>query len=229
MSYHVNMRGLGATVTGSTIIGSVGGSLLAAAPFAGPAAPFVAVAGAIADVMASFGVGSGCGQTCIQSAAFANQANAVLQQNIETYFSLPTPRAKSAQTAAAANFMQFWNWLISGQACGNPNLGAAGQRCISDRQQGACTWKQPASAVPPWGTPAAGECWNWWNGYYLPIVNDPNTYDDSIASTLGTSGGASSSIATPGAASGTVSVAGVSIPVWALAAVALVGVLAVAS
>ena len=47
---------------------------------------------------------SGCGQTCIVSTGFANQANAALQQNIEAYFALPVPRPKSSQTAALSNF-----------------------------------------------------------------------------------------------------------------------------
>ena len=33
----------------------------------------------------------GCGQTCIVSTGFANQANAALQQNIEAYFALTRP------------------------------------------------------------------------------------------------------------------------------------------
>lgn len=122
---------------------------------------------------------SGCGQTCIVSTQFANEANQALQQNIEAYFSLPTPRPQSSQTAALANFDALWNWLQQPQQCGNPQLGDAGKRCITDRQAGACTWTQPASSVPPWGTPAAGACWNWFNGYRDPIANDPNTYDDS--------------------------------------------------
>lgn len=174
MAYVLN-RGFGASPSGSQYISAAGGSLLAAAPFTGPAAPFVAAAGAIADIIASFGVGSGCGATCVQSSNFANQCAAALQQNLSTYLALPTPRAKSAQAAAENNFMTLWNWLTSSQACGNPSLGSAGQRCISDRQRGACTWKNN------------GQCWDWFIGYYDPIANDPNTYDDSItASATGT-------------------------------------------
>ena len=123
---------------------------------------------------------SGCGQTCIVSTQFANQANAALQQNIEAYFALPTPRPLSAQRAALSNFDTLWAWLQAPGQCGNPNLGSAGQRCITDRQAGACTWKQPASSVPPWGSPPAGACWNWLNGYRDPIAADTNVYDDSV-------------------------------------------------
>ena len=143
----------------------------------------IMAAGAVIDAI----MNSGCGQTCITTTSFANQANAALQQNIEAYFALPVPRPRSAQVAALGIFDQFWQWL-QGQ-CGNAALGNAGVRCITDRQAGACTWKQPASSVPPWGTPPAGSCWNWFNGYRDPIANDSNVYDDSsqLASAADTS------------------------------------------
>ncbi len=165
MSYVLN-RGFG--VTGSQYISAGGGTLLAAAPFTGPAAPFVAAAGAIADMLASFGVGSGCGQTCVLSTQFANQAEGQLKQNLAMYLALPSPRPLSAQTAAVANFDQIWNWIV--QQCSNPQLGAAGRACISDRQAGACKWKD-----------SSGNCFNWFSGYRDPIANDPNVYNDSLA------------------------------------------------
>lgn len=187
MSYLLT-RGLGAS--GGQYISALGsglestGGMLADTGVGVIPGAIVAAAGAIAQVIASFGVGSGCGQACIESSNFANQANAALQQNIEGYFAVRTPRPKSVQTAALANFDQLWSWLISSQACGNPQLAAAGQRCITDRQAGGCTWKQPPSSVPPWGTPAAGACWNWFNGYRDPIANDLNVYDDSATGQL---------------------------------------------
>ena len=84
-----------------------------------------------------------------------------------------------ANSGAIANFDMLWNWLQQPQQCGNPALGDAGKRCITDRQSGACTWHQAANTVPPWGTPPAGACWNWFNGYRDPIANDTNVYDDS--------------------------------------------------
>lgn len=160
---------------------SVGAGLLAAAPFTGPAAPFVAVAGLAAEFLAKFGVGSGCGPTCALSTAYANKAESILQQNIATYFNLPTPRAATAQQAALTVFDSIWTDLEA--QCGGGSLAGttAGQKCITDRQEGGCTWKQPASSVPPWGTPPAGACWNWFNGYRDPIANDPNVVDDVTA------------------------------------------------
>ena len=175
---------IGQSVAGSGVaIASATGSL---APIAAALGVSVPVLGAIVGA-AILGAGyaieaimnSGCGQTCIVSTQFANEANAALQQNIEAYFALPIPRPMSSQTAALANFDTLWNWLQQPQQCGNPALGDAGKRCITDRQSGACTWTQPASSVPPWGTPAAGACWNWFNGYRYPIANDTNVYDDS--------------------------------------------------
>lgn len=159
------------------IEGSIASALTSAAAFAGPAAPFFLIGGAIAMMLAKFGVGSGCGQSCVLSSDYANQAEALLQQNIAAYFALPTPRPLSAQTAALANYETMWNDLTT--QCSAPSLGSAGKACISDRQAGACTWKQTAAALPPWGTPAVGECWNWDSGYRQPIAEDPNVYDDS--------------------------------------------------
>jgi hypothetical protein len=67
--------------------------------------------------------------------------------------------------------------------CSDPSTGNAGKRCISDRQAGSCAYHQTADKVPPWGTPAAGECWNWDSGYRRPIAEDPNVVDDSVLST----------------------------------------------
>lgn len=169
------MGGLGATTqqVAGTAIGGASAAIgiaaaaawipLAAVPFIGPA--LAAISLGIAAIL-----NSGCGQTCVVTSQWANQAEELLRQNIEAYFALPAPRTTVQQAAAVANFLQVWNTLVS--QCSNPSVGAAGQSCISDRQAGACHWTQPAASVPPWGTPAAGQCWNWWNGYHDPIAND---------------------------------------------------------
>jgi hypothetical protein len=150
---------------------------------------------------------SGCGQTCIETSGWANQAEPLLRQNINAYFSVAAPRTQSQQNAALANFDAIWATLVN--MCGAPSTGNAGKRCISDRQSGACTWK--ATADSPWpGGPAQGQCWNWWNSYRDPIANDPNVVADSASSVVS---GAVSELS--------------SLPTWALvaAAVALVAVL----
>jgi hypothetical protein len=129
---------------------------------------------------------SGCGQTCIETSQWANQAAAALQQVLDGYFALPAPRTKAQQAVALAAFDGIWHQLQ--QACGQPGTGNAGVRCISDRQRGACTWKQAYAPVYP-GEPNIGECWNWFNGYRDPIANDPTVPDptptvDSVVSSV---------------------------------------------
>ena len=130
---------------------------------------------------------SGCGQTCVVTSQWANKAEDMLKQNIAAYFALPAPRPRSAQTVALANFDAVWETLK--EQCGQSQMGDAGKRCISDRQAGACQWKQttdsPLLAYP--GEPQPGSCWNWFSGYRDPIANDPNVTDSTAAgSTTGT-------------------------------------------
>lgn len=120
---------------------------------------------------------SGCGQTCIQTSAWANQAAAALQKVMDEYFALPAPRTEAQKAVAVAAFQGIWAQLV--QACSQPGTGNAGVRCISDRQAGACTWRQKYAPVYP-GQPAIGECWNWWNGYLGPIQADPVVPDPPV-------------------------------------------------
>lgn len=152
-------------------IGGAGSALLTAAMIPGPQAPFLAIAGAAAELLGAIGIGRGCGQTCIVASQYANKAESLLQQNYNTYFALPTPRAQSAQQAALNVFDQVWQGLV--QACSNPQLADAGKRCVTDRQAGACKWKD-----------ANGQCWNWFSGYRDPIANDPNVVADSPLSAV---------------------------------------------
>jgi hypothetical protein len=175
--------GASSAPTGTKIIQGVGAGLMTAAPFTGPAAPFVAVAGLVAEMLAAFGVGSGCGQACVLSSQYANKAESILQQNMATYFSIPSPRVVSQQQAALLIFDTIWNDLKT--QCSNPALSTAGRNCISDRQSGACKWRANTSPYP--GTPAAGDCWNWFNGYRDPIANDP-VVADSVSSSLSSLG-----------------------------------------
>jgi hypothetical protein len=151
----------------------------------------VAAAGAAAELLGAIGIGAGCGQNCITASEYANKAEALLKQNLDTYMGLSIPRYKSAQAAALSIFDQVWSGLE--QACASVP-GAAGANCISDRQAGACKW-----------TNAAG-CFNWFTGYRDPISGDPNVVDDSVASTVTQAAGAS------------VNVGGSSIAVWGLLA-----------
>lgn len=150
-------------VTGSLAAVMAGTSLII--PLIGPALAGIALAiNAILN--------SGCGQTCIETSQWANQAEPILAQNIQAYFKLPAPRSPSAQAYALSAFDQVWSGLV--QRCSQQGLGTAGQNCISDRQAGACKWRQtltsPLLSIP--GEPQPGECWNWFSGYRDPIAMD---------------------------------------------------------
>ncbi len=101
---------------------------------------------------------SGCGQTCVVTSQWANQAADLLQKNLDAYRALPQPRTKAAQGVALANFDAIWAALVA--QCGQPEMGDAGKRCISDRERGACKWKN------------GNDCWNWFIGYRDEIAND---------------------------------------------------------
>jgi len=88
-------------------------------------------------------------------------------ENLNGY--LTGPRTRSSQLQALANFDAGWQFVVS--QCNIPEMGEPGQRCTSDRQSGACVWRD-----------AQGECWNWFKGYRDPIANDPNVKDDPVAS-----------------------------------------------
>ena len=111
---------------------------------------------------------SGCGEACIVTSQWANQAEVFLQKNLSEYQAIPAPRPKSVQRVAMANFQVIWNRLV--EQCSQPGLSTAGRNCIADRQEGACKWKD-----------ASDQCWNWWSGYYHPIADDSQVYDDSAA------------------------------------------------
>ena len=194
MSYH-RSRGLGDAQTTSRTVGTVGSltasgvtAALGSGVFGAAAASFVPVIGPVLGA-AIMGIqvliqNSGCGQTCIVTSQWANQAAAKLQQVLDGYFSLPAPRTQSQQAAALGAFDAVWQTLVA--QCSQAGTGDAGVRCISDRQRGACTWKQKYAPVYP-GEPNVGDCWNWFNGYRDPIAQDPVVPDPSVASDISSS------------------------------------------
>lgn len=127
---------------------------------------------------------SGCGQTCVITSQWANQAEPLLAQNLQEYFALPVPRTRQQQQMALNNFEVVWAKLQ--ELCGQPGTGDAGVRCITDRQAGSCKWKQTSdsSLLQYPGEPQPGQCWNWFSGYRDPIANDPNVVDDAVGSTV---------------------------------------------
>jgi hypothetical protein len=173
----------GAASTASILValGTIGGPV--GAVIAGIAGLGVAIANAFA----------GCGNTCVEATQIANQVEPILDQNLQQYMTAPIHYA-SLQAAAINNFQTAWTGLTS--ACSNPQLAAAGKACISDRQEGACTWKaSPGGWVQgsdgtwsytPWGAAGSGDaCWNWFVGYLDPIQNDPTVVPDPVPSAPG--------------------------------------------
>lgn len=157
----------------SSVASIVGVTAAAAIPIIGAAIAGITIGIAVL-------LNSGCGQTCIITSNWANQAEALIRQNLTAYFSLAKPRAQSAQAIALANFDAIWNKLVA--ECSSPQVGNAGVHCISDRQAGACVWKQTATYsadIMAAGEPQIGQCWNWFSGYRDPIANDPNVVPDS--------------------------------------------------
>lgn len=177
---------LTSTATGTALAASLGGAAIAV-PVVG-----AAIAGIALGIEAI--LHSGCGQTCIETSQWANQAEELLKQNVNAYFAIAAPRPQSVQQSALANFTNVWNRLV--QLCSQSGLGTAGTNCIKDRQAGGCKWKATAPQYP--GQPAQGTCWNWWNGYHDPIANDSQTYNDSISSATGATAGGSATAATGG-------------------------------
>lgn len=158
--------------TGGSILGLTSATLSAAVPFIGPA--LMGATMLVQHLIAN----SGCGITCVQTSEWANQAADALQQVMDSYFALPAPRTQTQKALAVGNFQSIWKQLQA--ACGQPGTGDAGKRCISDRQQGACTWRQAYDPTYP-GQPKKGECWNWFSGYLKPIQDDPTVPDASVS------------------------------------------------
>jgi hypothetical protein len=103
---------------------------------------------------------SGCGPTCVLSSRLVDRLEPQLKANRDAY--LAGSRTQAEQTAAAAVFDGAWAWLSSFDACGSPDLGDAGRRCLSDR--------------------ARGGKWDWFALYRDPIANDPAVQLSPIAS-----------------------------------------------
>jgi hypothetical protein len=187
---------LGATDQQDTaVIGSAAASIAGMIPGVGPAAA-VAIQSLATVAVAIETLFAGCGATCTQASNIANQVGDQMSSAMSTYMNSSVHTA-SMQTAYLALFDAAWAQLQ--QACGNSALGAAGQRCISDRQAGACVWTSS-----PWGwnqvngtwtytwAQANGSgtvCWNWFNGMRDPVANDPTIVPDTVAVVPNGSGG----------------------------------------
>jgi hypothetical protein len=122
-----NMLGGG---TGADIAGGIQAGLMAAAPFTGPAAPFVLMAAQmVAPIAKMF---AGCGVTCKEATTIANNAEDAANRLLSQWNAVPVKYA-SIQKAYLAAQADVWNYLSgSCQKIG----GQGGQQCLADRQRG---------------------------------------------------------------------------------------------
>lgn len=198
-----NLRGVGGVGGVGVGVGATDQQITAAV---GAAATAIPIAGPFIALAASIGVAietlfAGCGSTCTEATSIANQVGNLLTQNAQNYVNSPI-RTTSMQAAALAVFNNAWQQLVT--ACSNPQLGTAGQNCISQRQQGGCQWQ---SSPGGWTVNADGTCtytwagaagsgtacWNYFVGMYDPIANDPCVVDDSTVDTDTTTAGTTAS------------------------------------
>lgn len=213
-------RGVGALDPQSQQIGQIAAAgvstaastLVALSAITGPVG--IAIAGLASIGLMIANAFSGCGQTCVEATNIANQVGALFDQMLNTYMSAPI-HYKSMQTAYLQQWDAGWNALQA--ACSNPQLGAAGQRCISDRARGSCKWHTSPGGwqqqngtwvyVAPGPDGSGSTCWDWFVGSRDPVANDPTVVPDptplsSVGSSLNSiaSGiGLNSNLLLPGA------------------------------
>lgn len=182
------LRGLGTTAPSTATIAedSTAAALATAAAVTPPPAnAILAAAAGVAKLLATLGIGSGCGQTCIQATNIVNQAEPSFLANLQQY-----ENGQITQEQAQTTYNNLWQAMVV--AC-SAISGSAGQNCISDRQEGACTWKATGTPPTPY-SPAVGSCWNWYNAYYVPLTYPPT--NAPAASTSSTSSSTASTVST---------------------------------
>lgn len=93
----------------------------------------------------------------VAATEIVNEAEPILQKNLAAWQS--SEKYQSQQDFAIANFYDVWT--NTERFCGNPKLGSAGERCISERREG--------------GNHPAGD---WFQRYLDPIRLDPEVQPD---------------------------------------------------
>lgn len=195
--------GTAAATAGITLASALSATTISAAAVATGIG--AAVVAAVAIGILIYDAFEGCGATCTESTAIANQVATLLGNNLTSYINQPV-HYYSVQQAALNTFNQAWSLLL--QNCGNSALGVAGQNCISQRQQGGCFWKTSPSG---WQQDASGNwtyvgsgpngsgntCWNWFVGYHDPIANDPTVVADPPGLSVVTNADGSVSVTLP--------------------------------
>jgi len=150
-----------------SMAGSVATTIaVAVGAIAPPIGALIAAGAAIAGPI--IGLFQGCGQTCVQATQYANQAADAMTQLSNNYWSAPV-RTIALQQATLQQMQQIMQAMQ--QACGNPALGSAGQRCISERLV--------RGGTAPWCPTSDHTGCDMWTVNYDPIANDPGVVPDS--------------------------------------------------
>lgn len=149
------------------IVGGIQAGLMAAAPFTGPAAPFVLMAAQlVGPIAAQF---KGCGVTCTQATTIANNAESAAESLLQRWNAVPV-KYKSIQQAYLAAQQDVWNYIQgSCQKIG----GQGGQQCIADRQRGGK--------------------YDFFVHYVDPVANETDIVPDPVTPSTGLFGGGSGS------------------------------------
>lgn len=166
----------GAATTGALV------SILSASAAAGPIG--AAIGGVIAIGFAIANAFKGCGPTCVAATQIADQVGVILTDNLHNYMDAPI-HYRSLQLAALNNFDTAAAAMM--KACGDPALGAAGQRCISERLV--------RGGTAPWcDHPGQTGC-DWVTVLRDPIANDPNVVPDPVTPIVSTDAAGQTTVA----------------------------------
>jgi hypothetical protein len=162
------MAAQGAATTGVILSALASPTLAVLAPefaIAGPIGAAVAAGVEVGLLIAN--IFSGCGQTCVLASDAANQVGAALVKNNDAYWGAPT-HYYSMQQATLNNVLTGIKALQA--YCGQPQLGDAGKRCISERLV--------RGGTAPW-CPTSTGC-DYWSVFYDPVAADPNVVPDPV-------------------------------------------------
>jgi len=108
----------------------------------------------------------------VAATSVVNEAEPYLLKNLEAFQAIQNPTATD-QAAALQYFDAVWAQVV--KECGQIG-GGGGERCVTDRQAGACVWG------------GAGNCWNWFTGYRDPIANAAVSSPTAVESLTGSLG-----------------------------------------
>ena len=128
----------------------------------------LAISGAIMGVTALIGHFKRRGAQKVAATQIVEEGSRLLQQNLDAWNS--SSKTVAEQQTVLQNFDQVWSEIVA--ACQNEELGSAGERCISERQQG--------STAQCYINGVLGNC-DFFAKFRDPIANDPNVRPETLA------------------------------------------------